>query len=151
MDCLTFTAYHQKGSFRRCLTIWRYLLVAHWGFHSEACGSPGLFRSPARPMLPLLTDGMTALPSAKKWASLFFIPLSSTWEMDRPGIIPSTFHHHPPLFLSSCHLWSSLSLCDQLFASCLSFCLFLFFLSLLWSSSLSQTSLSPFSPSLYLL
>lgn len=48
--------------------------------------------------------------------------LSSTWEMDHPGITHSPSITTHSVFLSSCSLWSSL---------CLLLCLFLFFLSLL--------------------
>lgn len=93
-----------------------------------------LWFSECHPPFPLLWDGVTARPSAKMWASLLlssFIQLRDVphWEYPLSPLssIPS-FTLSP---LPSCHLRSSLSLCDQLLAFCP--CLFV-------SCSLSSTS-----------
>lgn len=55
---------------------------------------------------PLLTDDVTALPSAQKWASVL---LSCTWELNYPGITHSPSVTTHSVFLSPPVLWSSCS------------------------------------------
>lgn len=55
---------------------------------------------------PLLTDDVTALPSAQKWASVLLL---CTWELNYPGITHSPSITNHSVFLSPPVLWSSRS------------------------------------------
>lgn len=82
---------------------WSQKATVCWPVWGEACYLSIFSVSSSS---PLLTDDVTGLPSAQKWA---LVLLSCTWELNYPGITHSPSITTHSVFLSPPVLWSSRS------------------------------------------